>query len=638
MLPELGFIALLFASSLAILQGTLPWIGLRLGRGEFIRAAWPLACSVFVLQLCAIGLLSSAFALDDFSVAYVAQHSNSRLPFFFKLAATWGGHEGSMLFFVFAIALWAALIACRSPRIELAITARVLAILGAIVAALSLFTLFVSNPFARQFPAPFEGRDLNPMLQDVALIFHPPLLYLGYVGFSVSFAFALAAMLHGRLDSALVRGMRPWALAAWCFLTIGIALGSWWAYYELGWGGWWFWDPVENASLLPWLLGTAMLHALIAYEKRGVLGYSVLLLCIFTFALSLLGTFIVRSGVLSSVHAFSLAPGPGAALLLLLGALLTFALSLFALKGHAVQKAGAGFALFSKEGSLDLIVAVLCIAAACVLLGTFYPLLYQMLGFGNISVGAPYFNQVFVPLCLLLVAILPFLPFLRWQRISAGSLRAQWPYFLGGAALGTWLCLRHSLPTDAMTLLASILACWSIASLLAALIRGKGQHAGLYLAHLGVGLAVLGAAQASQFSEENWAAMAKGQPHALGVFDFVLEKSEPLIGPNYTSEQVTIRVEKSGRILTRLMPERRHYEVRSMTMNETGIAWGWSGDLHATLGEKLKDGTWVVHLQHKPMMSCVWLGALLMATGGIFGAFRCALARTAAAREATCGS
>jgi len=616
LLPELGFLALLSAALLAVLQGVLPWLGLRLQRGELTRIAWPLAYANALLLGLALVLLACAFAGDDFSVAYVAQHSNSRLPLFYKIAAVWGGHEGSMLFFVFAIALWNALVAARSASADPAVTVRVLATLGMIVAAFSFFVLLASNPFLRLFPAPFEGRDLNPMLQDIALIFHPPLLYLGYVGFSVSFAYALAALLSGRFDSAVIHWSRPWALASWIFLTVGIALGSWWAYYELGWGGWWFWDPVENASLLPWLTGTALLHALAVCEKRGAFSAAVLLLSIFTFALSLLGTFVVRSGMMSSVHAFAVAPGRGIMLLLLFGVLLTLALGLFALRA-GLRPSPARFTLLSKEAFLGLAIVLPSVAAACVLLGTFYPLAYKMLTLGVLSVGAPYFNRIFVPLCLLLLAALAFAPWLRWKKLPAIWWRVQLLSLLAGAPAALWLCLRQPLPTDFVTWLACTLACWVIVSHAVAIAREHGgRRLGMHLTHLGIAFAVIGAAQVSQYSDERQVAMTREQPYPLGAFIFTLETSEAVIGPNYTAERLSIAVEQDGGFVARLFPERRHYSVREMTMSESAIHPGLAGDIYIVAGEKLATDTYAVHLRYKPMMSWLWLGACCMMLGG----------------------
>ncbi|WP_324011315.1 heme lyase NrfEFG subunit NrfE [Aeromonas hydrophila] len=623
MLAELGYLSLLLATGLALLQGTLPWLGLRLASRPLLGCATPLALLVALLLGAALLLLASCFGQDDFTLVYVAQHANSALPLGFKLAAVWGGHEGSMLFFVFALGLWGALVALCSRRVDPLITTRVLAIMGLIVGLFGLYTLIFSSPFDRQFPGPLEGRDLNPMLQDIGLIIHPPLLYLGYVGFAVNFAFAMAALHSGRLDGAVAHWSRPWALGSWVFLTAGIVLGSWWAYYELGWGGWWFWDPVENASLLPWLLGTALLHALVVCEKRGAYGHAVLLLSIFTFSLSLLGTFVVRSGVLTSVHAFAVDPSRGLSLLLLLGLLLTCALTLFALRAD-IRAPYARFGLLSKEGLLGAAILLLSVACASVLLGTFYPMVFQSLHLGSLSVGAPYFNTIFVPLALSLMALMTQLPRLRWQHLATQlRIKVLLPCLLGllGGAL---LSLAYPEPLRAswLGLAANVLSLWLMASLLLPLLQPTSlreltlNRLGSLLAHLGVAVCALGIAQVSHHSQEGSAVLAAGQPYRLGAFAFRYEGSEPIIGPNYTAERITLSVHKNGKEVARLTPERRHYSVRTMNMNEPGIAWGLFGDLYVVLGEKMGPGAYAMRLHYKPLVRWIWLGGLLMMAGG----------------------
>ncbi|WP_429170612.1 heme lyase NrfEFG subunit NrfE [Aeromonas rivipollensis] len=621
MLAELGYLSLLLAAALSLLQGTLSWLGLRLASPTLLDCAKPLALLNAALLGAALGLLASCFARDDFTVTYVAQHANSALPMGFKLAAVWGGHEGSMLFFVFALALWGALVGLCSKRVDPLITTRVLAIMGLIVGLFALYTLIFSSPFDRQFPGPLEGRDLNPMLQDIGLIIHPPLLYLGYVGFAVNFAFAMAALHSGRLDGALAHWSRPWALGSWVFLTAGILLGSWWAYYELGWGGWWFWDPVENASLLPWLLGTALLHALIVCEKRGAYGHGVLLLSIFTFALSLLGTFVVRSGVLTSVHAFAVDPNRGLTLLLLLGLLLTTALTLFALRADT-RAPYAHFGLLSKEGLLGAAILLLSVACACVLLGTFYPMVFQSLHLGSLSVGAPYFNAVFVPLALLLMALMTQIPRLRWQGLMVSSrLKILLPPLLGllGGGLLS-LDYREQGTLGWSGILANMISLWLIASLLLNVpFKTHGLSAsrlGSLLAHLGVAVCALGIAQVSHHSQEGGTVLAADKPYRLGAHEFRYEGSEPLIGPNYTAERITVSVHKDGREVARLAPERRHYSVRTMNMNEPGIKGGLFGDLYVVLGEKMGPGAYAMRLHYKPLVRWIWLGGLLMMAGG----------------------
>ncbi|WP_461602165.1 heme lyase NrfEFG subunit NrfE [Aeromonas rivipollensis] len=621
MLAELGYLSLLLAAALSLLQGTLPWLGLRLASPTLLRCAKPLALSNAILLGAALGLLARCFARDDFTLTYVAQHANSALPMGFKLAAVWGGHEGSMLFFVFALALWGALVGLCSKRVDPLITPRVLAIMGLIVGLFALYTLIFSSPFDRQFPGPLEGRDLNPMLQDIGLIIHPPLLYLGYVGFAVNFAFAMAALHSGRLDGALAYWSRPWALGSWVFLTAGIILGSWWAYYELGWGGWWFWDPVENASLLPWLLGTALLHALVVCEKRGAYGHGMLLLSIFTFALSLLGTFVVRSGVLTSVHAFAVDPNRGLTLLLLLGLLLTTALTLFALRADT-RAPYAHFGFWSKEGLLGAAILLLSVACACVLLGTFYPMVFQSLHLGSLSVGAPYFNAVFVPLALLLMALMTQIPRLRWQGLMASSrLKILLPPLLGllGGGLLS-LGYREQGTLGWSGILANMISLWLIASLLLNVSFKtsdlSASRLGSLLAHLGVAVCALGIAQVSHHSQEGSTLLAADKPYRLGAHEFRYEGSEPLIGPNYTAERITVSVHKDGREVARLAPERRHYSVRTMNMNEPGIKGGLFGDLYVVLGEKMGPGAYAMRLHHKPLVRWIWLGGLLMMTGG----------------------
>ncbi|WP_429166765.1 heme lyase NrfEFG subunit NrfE [Aeromonas rivipollensis] len=621
MLAELGYLSLLLAAALSLLQGTLPWLGLRLASPTLLRCAKPLALSNAILLGAALLLLASCFARDDFTLTYVAQHANSALPMGFKLAAVWGGHEGSMLFFVFALALWGALVALCSTRVDPLIRARVLAIMGFIVGLFALYTLIFSSPFDRQFPGPREGRDLNPMLQDIGLIIHPPLLYLGYVGFAVNFAFAMAALHSGRLDGALAHWSRPWALGSWVFLTAGIVLGSWWAYYELGWGGWWFWDPVENASLLPWLLGTALLHALIVCEKRGAYGHGVLLLSIFTFALSLLGTFVVRSGVLTSVHAFAVDPNRGLTLLLLLGLLLTTALTLFALRADT-RAPYARFGFWSKEGLLGAAILLLSVACACVLLGTFYPMVFQSLHLGSLSVGAPYFNAVFVPLALVLMALMTQIPRLRWQGLMTSShLKILLPPLLGllGGGLLS-LGYREQGTLGWSGILANMISLWLIASLLLNVsFKTRNLSAswlGSLLAHLGVAVCALGIAQVSHHSQEGGTVLSAERLYRLGAHEFRYEGSEPLIGPNYTAERITVSVHKDGREVARLTPERRHYSVRTMNMNEPGIKGGLFGDLYVVLGEKMGPNAYAMRLHHKPLVCWIWLGGLLMMAGG----------------------
>ena len=624
MIPELGQFSLILAFATALLLGSYPLIGAHLGRLGMMSAARPLAYSQFLLLLLSFLCLTWAFIDNDFTVQYVATNSNSLLPLQYRISAVWGAHEGSLLLWVLTLGGWTAAVALFSRRLPLDAVARVLGVLGLISVGFTAFVLFTSDPFTRTLPYfPVDGRDLNPLLQDPGLIFHPPMLYMGYVGFSVAFAFAIASLMTGRLDATWARWSRPWTMAAWVFLTLGIVLGSWWAYYELGWGGWWFWDPVENASLLPWLLGTALLHALVVCEKRGAYGHAVLLLSIFTFSLSLLGTFVVRSGVLTSVHAFAVDPSRGLTLLLLLGLLLTCALTLFALRAD-IRAPYARFGLLSKEGLLGAAILLLSVACTSVLLGTFYPMVFQSLHLGSLSVGAPYFNTIFVPLALCLMALMTQLPRLRWQHLAAQRrIKVLLPCLfglLGGALLS--LAYPEPLRASWLGLAANVLSLWLMASLLLPLLQPVAlreltlNRFGSLLAHLGVAVCALGIAQVSHHSQEGGAVLAAGQPYRLGAFEFRYEGSEPIIGPNYTAQRITLSVHKDGKEVARLTPERRHYSVRTMNMNEPGIAWGLFGDLYVVLGEKMGPGAYAMRLHYKPLVRWIWLGGLLMMTGG----------------------
>ena len=614
MIPDLGLLSLSGALALAILLSIVPLAGIYCRRALLIRYAAPLSYGVCLLITLSISFLGYSFATDDFSVMYVAQHSNSQLPLFFKVAAVWGGHEGSMLFWLFSLSIWTALVAALRSRMDRQINSTVLAILGLIMVGFCLFILLYSNPFERVFPAPMEGRDLNPMLQDIGLIFHPPLLYLGYVGFAVNFAFAIAALLSGRMDAAVAYWSRPWALAAWICLTAGIILGSWWAYYELGWGGWWFWDPVENASLMPWLSGTALLHALIVTEQRGTFSYWSLLLSIFTFALSLLGTFIVRSGVLTSVHAFAVDPDRGIMLLLLLGVAIVGALTLFALRANT-QSAVARFSLFSREALLLMANVLLSIATLIVLIGTFYPMLFTALGLGSISVGAPYFNSTFVPPVLLILMVMGLSPLSRWKSMAPGQIK--WLAALALLALiagcTTALMFERFYPMVAVAL---VLSAWVIVSNLTFVRHLSLRRLGVLLAHCGVAVTAIGITLSSYYSTETGVKMGPGSESTLSGYQFHYDETRLLIGPNYTAEQAVIRVTREGKEVTLLMPERRHYTVRTMLMSEPGISWNLLADLYVVMGEKVDKQNYALRFHYKPFIRWVWGGGLLMVLGG----------------------
>ncbi|MBY5945647.1 heme lyase CcmF/NrfE family subunit [Photobacterium rosenbergii] len=628
MLPEVGHFSLILGMVFALLGATVPVVGLVKKDSYLTRYAWPLSYGAFSFIGISIILLGVCFALDDFSVAYVAHHSNTQLPIFFKLAAVWGGHEGSFLFWLFSLTLWTALVARVCRKLDEAFIARVLVTLSGLVLLFSLFVLLTSNPFERLFPTPLEGRDLNPMLQDVGLIFHPPMLYLGYVGFAVSFAFAIAALTgeHGKGEWA--KWSRPWTLAAWVFLTGGIALGSWWAYYELGWGGWWFWDPVENASLMPWLTGTALIHSLMITEYRKALSGWSLLLAIFTFSLSLLGTFIVRSGVLTSVHAFAVDPTRGVTLLAMLALILIVALSLFAVRSGRYFVA-AKFGFLSKEAMFMVGNSLFVVSMLTVLLGTFYPLVFQALGLGNISVGAPYFNAMFVPMSFVLFLFMGLGVVIRWHKVGLEDVitRSLAPMSVS-IVLGVALSVMFERGVNITVCLAFITAIWIALCALQAMYmrilarRAKGmsgivwKQAAMVIAHIGVSATIIGATLVSFYDQEISSKMGPGDAVSLGEYHFTYQQTDLLIGPNYTAEQAQITVIKDDALIATIRPERRHYTVRTMNMSEPGIAWFWHGDIYITLGEKLNRTDYAVRIQYKPYVRWLWLGSILMMIGG----------------------
>jgi cytochrome c-type biogenesis protein CcmF len=633
MIPELGHFSLIIGLAFALLLACVPLIGVARKDPYLVRYAWPLSYGMFFFILVSILILGYCFAIDDFSVAYVAHHSNSQLPAFFKIAAVWGGHEGSLLFWVFSLSVWLVAVAIFSKDLEEVFTARVLSILAMIVVGFTLFLLFTSNPFERLFPAPFEGRDLNPMLQDVGLIFHPPMLYLGYVGFAVSFAFAIAALMSGRLDSAWARWSRPWTLAAWTFLTGGIALGSWWAYYELGWGGWWFWDPVENASFLPWLVGTALVHSLIVTEKRGAFRNWTVLLAISAFSLSLLGTFIVRSGILTSVHSFATDPSRGMFILLLLGLTVGGSLTLFAFKASNMSSP-ARFEFKSKETMLLVCNLLLTVAAGTVLLGTLYPLLIDALGMGKISVGPPYFNAVFVPLVLVLFGFMGIGPIIRWKKSKAGELKRQLLLpaivallvglvapFLAGGAFHVWVAL--GIGTAAWIILATARAAYNMLKTKESgfsLAGMRRSQLGMIMAHLGIAVSVVGATMVSNYSIEKSVRMGPGSSHELAGYTFKFLETRTLVGPNYTAQQGQIAVYQGEEQISLLQPDRRQYNVQVMDMTEAGIDWGLFRDLYVTMGDPISATEFAVRLNYKPFVRWLWFGAIFMMIGGILAA------------------
>ena len=633
MIPEIGHFSLIIGLAFAMLLASVPLIGAAKKDAYLVRYAWPLAYGMFFFILISVITLGYSFAVDDFSVAYVAHHSNSQLPIFFKIAAVWGGHEGSLLFWVFSLSVWAAAVATFSKGLEEVFTARVLAVLAMIIVGFSLFMILTSSPFERIFPIPMEGRDLNPMLQDVGLIFHPPMLYLGYVGFSVSFAFAIAALMSGSLDSAWARWSRPWTLAAWVFLTGGISLGSWWAYYELGWGGWWFWDPVENASFMPWLIGTALVHSLVVTEKRGAFRNWTVLLSIFAFSLSLLGTFIVRSGVLTSVHSFAADPSRGMFILLLLAIAIGGSLTLFAFRASEMSSP-ARFELKSKETMLLVCNVLLTVAAGTVLLGTLYPLLIDALGMGKISVGPPYFNAVFVPIVLVLFGFMGIGPIIRWKKSKPGEIKRQLlvpamiaaivglavPFIMGGE-FSVWVAFGIAAAT--WITLATFRAAYNIVKDKEggiSLTRIGRSQLGMIIAHLGIAVSVVGATMVSNYSVEKSVRMGPGVSQELAGYTFKYLETKNVVGPNYTAQQGQIEIYQDDKYITLLKPDRRQYNVRTMDMTEAGIDWGLFRDLYVTMGDPISATEFAVRLNYKPYVRWLWFGSIFMMVGGFLAA------------------
>ena len=628
MLPELGLFALIVSLFVALALATLPIIGAARDNAAWMALARPAAQAQFVFVAIAFFSLMASFANNDFSVVNVASNSNSQLPLPYRIAATWGSHEGSMLLWIFMLAGWTMAVSLLSSRLPLAMVARVLGVMGFVSAGFLLFILLTSNPFARLLPAALDGRDLNPLLQDPGMVIHPPMLYMGYVGFAVAFAFAVAALLSGRFDAAWARWSRPWTTAAWMFLTMGIALGSWWAYYELGWGGWWFWDPVENASFMPWLVGTALIHSLAVAEKRGAFKAWTILLAIAAFSFSLLGTFLVRSGVLTSVHAFATDPARGIFILTFLGVVIGGSLALFGWRAGSVGFSGR-FDRFSRETLLLGNNVMFTAAAGAVMLGTLYPLALDALGLGKISVGTPYFEAVFVPLMAPVVLLMGAGPLARWKSASLAEVGKllRWPALagVGAALLLPWAAGRFS----AGVALGFFLAAWiftSVAVLLLQRVRsGAGQLArsprsfwGMVVAHVGVGIFIVGVTMVRGYETEQDVKMSIGDHLEVSGYRFTFRGVSEVAGPNYVAARGDIEVRKGadGTPFT-MAPEKRMYKVQQMPMTEAAIDTGLTRDLYVSLGEPLDEKTWTVRVYYKPFVDWIWGGALVMALGGL---------------------
>ena len=635
MTAELGNFSLAIALCLACVLGVLPIAGSYRNEVRWMALARPAALGQVLFVTLAFAALAASFASNDFSVAYVAANSNSRLPLYFRLAAVWGGHEGSILLWIQLLAVWTAAVALFSRQLPLEVVARVLGVMGLISIGFLCFLLFTSNPFLRSLPVPADGRDLNPLLQDLGMIAHPPILYTGYVGFSVAFAFAIAALLGGQLDATWARWSRPWTLLAWSFLTLGIALGSAWAYYVLGWGGWWFWDAVENASFMPWLAGTALIHSLAVTEKRDAFKNWTVLLAIVAFSLSLLGTFLVRSGVLTSVHAFASDPRRGLYILVFLALVIGGALTLYAWRAPTVGL-GRRFGLFSRESLLLVNNVLLMAAAGTVLLGTLYPLLLDALNLGKISVGPPYFEAVFVPLMLPVLALTAVGPLASWKQARVKDVLRQLRWAALGSAVFA-LALALILQTSALVALGLALAAWILLGSVADLakrLRHAGAGAGLLrrlsslplgywgmlLAHAGMAVFVIGVTLVRGLESSGDHSLHVGDSAQLGAYRFSFVDLQRVEGPNYVAARAQFDVTRNGKPVATMFPEKRYYPVQQMPMTEAAIDRGPLRDLYVSLNEASKDGAWLVRLQHKPFMGWVWAGALAISLGGLLAA------------------
>ena len=633
MIIEIGHFALILALLVAAAQTVVPAWGAQRRDPRLMVFGDSAAISQFALILIAFLALTHAYVTSDFSVANVAANSHSSKPLIYRISGVWGNHEGSMLLWVLILATFGAAVALFGNNLPATLKANVLAVQSSIALAFLLFILLTSNPFERLDPAPFDGRGLNPILQDPALAFHPPFLYMGYVGFSMAFSFAVAALIEGRTDAAWARWVRPWTLAAWMCLTIGIAMGSWWAYYELGWGGWWFWDPVENASFMPWLAGTALLHSAIVMEKREALKVWTILLAILTFSLSLMGTFLVRSGVLSSVHAFAVDPGRGVFVLSIMALFTGGGLALFAYRARDLQQGGI-FSPISREGALVLNNVLLTIACVTVLVGTLYPLALEALNGSKISVGAPYFNMTFVPLMIPLLLALPLGPLLAWKRadiaaamerliaaavIAAVVLVASFAVAYRGPwlapfcfAIGAWVMAGALCETAFRIKLGSV----SLSESWRRLVNLPRAAIGTTLAHFGVGLMVVGIVGTSAYKSEEILLMRPGDSKEIAGYELTFRGAAPSKGPNYTETVGVFDVTYGGAPLTRLEPSKRLYDAPPQPTSEAGIYAAWTGDLYAVLGDQQPDGGFAVRLYFHPLVRCIWFGALVMFLGG----------------------
>ena len=636
MIAELGNYALGLSLAIALLLAALPLWGAEKGNDQLMALARPMTYGLFLALTVAFGALFYALAVNDFTVQYVVNNSNSNLPLRYRLSAVWGSHEGSLLLWIWLLTLWSTAVAWFSKPLPQEAVSRVLGIMGIVSVGFLLFVLFTSNPFDRTFPNfPVDGRELNPLLQDVGLIFHPPLLYMGYVGFSVAFAFSIASLMTGKLDTAWARWSRPWTMAAWVFLTLGIVLGSWWAYYELGWGGWWFWDPVENASLMPWLAGTALLHSLAVTEKRGSFKAWTVLLAIMAFSLCLLGTFLVRSGILVSVHAFASDPTRGLYILVYLIIVIGGSLGLYAVKGGQIRSRDNA-ERYSRETMLLLNNILLMTALAVVFLGTLLPLVHKQLGLGTISIGAPFFDQMFLIIMTPFALLLGVGPLVKWRRDQFSSIRTPVVIsviimVIAGFVLPFWLQDTLTVSSVLGTMMAVIIALLSLYELQQRVTHRSGffpgltklsrSHWGMFLAHLGVAMTVWGIAFSQNYSVERDVRMNVGDSVEIAGYEYKFQGISNADGPNYAGGKAQVDILKNGKTEATLFAEKRFYTVSKMTMTEAAIDWGLTRDLYVALGESLGDGSWALRLYYKPFIRWIWLGGVFMALGGLLCMF-----------------
>ena len=632
MIAELGNYGLALALALSIFLAILPLVGAEKGNAKLMALGRPLTWAMFLALSLSFGSLFYLFAVNDFSVQYVVNNSNSTLPLQYRLSAVWGSHEGSLLLWIWLLALWAVGVATFTRKMPEEAVARVLSVMGLTSIGFMVFIIFSSNPFNRTFPDfPADGRELNPMLQDVGLIFHPPLLYMGYVGFSVAFAFAIASLMTGKLDTAWARWSRPWTMAAWIFLTLGIVLGSWWAYYELGWGGWWFWDPVENASLMPWLAGTALIHSLAVTEKRSTFKAWTVLLAILAFSLCLLGTFLVRSGILVSVHAFASDPTRGLYILAYLVFVIGGSLLLYAFQGAKIKSLDNS-QRYSRETLLLLNNVMLMAFLSVVFLGTILPLIHKQIGLGSVSIGAPFFNQMFLILMVPFAFILGIGPLVKWRRDQISAIRTPvmislvmmialgfgLPYLVGNRITATSVM---GVMMSAIIVILSLYEMHTRAthrhSFLTGMLKLSRSHWGLVFAHLGVAMTVFGIAMSHNFSIEKDVRMREGDSVQILDYNFTFKGLKITDGANYQGGTADIEITRNGKLEATLHAEKRFYNVSKMGMTEAAIDWGFTRDLYAALGEQLDDGSWGLRLYYKPFIRWIWLGGVFMALGGL---------------------